>query len=97
MLTEANGIPLALSFAGANRHDIMVLGSTRERIAVRRPRPPRRQPQRLFLNNGYDVGWGYPLLARFGLTTQVRERREEAWMLRRISGARAAQGRRAGP
>jgi putative transposase len=89
VLTEASGVPVALAVAGANRNDVMLLEPTLERIVVRRPRPTRRRPQGLCLDNAYDVDWVYPLLARLGLTAHVWGRQEEAWMLRRTPGARA--------
>jgi putative transposase len=89
VLTEASGIPIALAVAGANRHDVMLLAPTLERIVLPRPRPTQRRPQGLCLDSAYDVGWVYPLLAQLGLTAHVRGRRAEAWMLRHIPGARA--------
>jgi putative transposase len=89
VLTEASGVPVGLAVAGANRNDVMLLEPTLEGIVARRPRPTRRRPQGLCLDNAYDIDWVYPLLARFGLTAHVRGRGEEARMLRRIPGARA--------
>ena len=89
MLTEATGVPVALAVAGANRHDVMLLAPTLEGIVIRRPRPTKRRPQGLCLDNAYDVDWVYPLLAQSGLTAHVRGRREEARMLHRMPGARA--------
>ena len=89
LLTEARGVPVGLAVAGANRHDVVLLAPTLHSMVVQRPRPTRRRPQGLCLDNAYDVAWVYPLLARFGLTAQVRGRREEACVLQRTPGARA--------
>jgi putative transposase len=89
VLTEARGVPVALAVAGANRHDVMLLAPTLASVVVRRPRPPRRRPQGLCLDNADGVDWVCPLLAQFGLTAHVRGRGAEARMLRRMPGARA--------
>src|SRR5215208_1571434 len=75
--------------AGANRHDVVLLAPTLHSMVVQRPRPTRRRPQGLCLDNAYDGDWVYPLLAQFGLTAHVRGRRAEACVLQRTPGARA--------
>jgi len=72
LLTEARGVPVGLAVAGANRHDVVLLAPTLHSMVVQRPRPTRRRPQGLCLDNACDVDWVYPLLAQFGLTAHVR-------------------------
>jgi putative transposase len=47
LLTEGKGIPLAVIVAGANRHDMKLLGDTLEAIVVERPEPSQDEPQHL--------------------------------------------------
>jgi putative transposase len=41
ILVEGNGIPLAVTVAGANRHDMKMAEKTLENIVVERPSPTR--------------------------------------------------------
>ena len=54
MLTDGAGIPIAVAVAGANRHDIKLLGPTLEAIVVDRPEPSEEQRQSLSGDRGYD-------------------------------------------
>ena len=54
VLTEANGVPVGLAVAGANRHDMKLVRATVEAIPVERPAPTPEQPQGLCLDKGYD-------------------------------------------
>ena len=56
LLTEANGVPLAIVVAGANRNDFKLARDTVESIVIDRPRPTRLEPQGLCLDKGYDYG-----------------------------------------
>jgi putative transposase len=87
VLTDARGIPIGLAVAGANRHDVILLAATLASVPVPRPRPTRRRPQGLCLDNAYDITWVYRLLLDAGFTPHVRGRREE--ILRRTHGQRA--------
>jgi putative transposase len=82
-------VPVGLAVAGANRHDCMLLGRPLGSVPVARPRPTRERPQGVCLAKGYVVDRVYALLTTLGFTAHVRGRREEAWTLRRTSGARA--------
>ena len=53
MLVDARGAPLSLIVAGANRHDVKLLGATLDAIVVERPRPTVRRPQNLCVDKGY--------------------------------------------
>jgi putative transposase len=87
VLTEASGVPVGLAVAGANRNDVMLLAATLASVPVRRPRPTRRRPQGLCLDNAYDITWVYRLLVAAGFTPHVRGRHEE--IVQRTRGHRA--------
>lgn len=70
-------MPVGLAVAGANRNDVMLLAATLASVPVRRPRPTRRRPQGMCLDNAYDITWVYRLLVDAGFTPHVRGRREE--------------------
>jgi hypothetical protein len=56
VITEAHGIPLAVSLTGGNRNDVTQLIPLIEAIPpvrVRRGRP-RRRPRKVYVDRGYD-------------------------------------------
>jgi putative transposase len=53
LLVDARGAPLSLIVAGANRHDVKLLGATLDGIVVERPKPTPRRPQNLCVDKGY--------------------------------------------
>ena len=64
LLTEANGVPLAIVVAGANRDDFKLARETLESIVISRPKPTRDEPQGLCLDKGSTtmrcVSWPTP-------------------------------------
>jgi putative transposase len=54
VLTEGQGIPLAVVVAGANRHDMKLLADTLDAVVVERPEPTEAAPQHVCLDKGYD-------------------------------------------
>ena len=76
-LTDANGIPLAVTLSGANRHDMKKFDDTLDAIVVRRPSPKKWPHQHLCCDKGYD----YPELrrsaARRGYVAHIKTRGEE--------------------
>ena len=54
MLTEANGIPLAVVVDRANRHDMKLVEATLKALMVQRPMPTPDKPQGLCLDKRYD-------------------------------------------
>lgn len=94
LMTDADGIPLALVVDGANRHDSKLLKATVEAVVVRRPKPTRNRPQHMCLDKGYD----YPVvddyledkkyvahISRIGTTPRKKRRGERArrWVVER--------------
>lgn len=55
MLTDACGVPIGVSVAGANVHDQKLVDETLASIPVRRPRPQPRKRQHLCADKGYDA------------------------------------------
>lgn len=82
-------MPIGLAVAGANRNDFKLLRDTIESIPIERPPPPRRRPQGLCLDKGYDYQEVYDLLVEFAFTAHVRARGEEAQAIKRQAGYRA--------
>jgi putative transposase len=53
LLVDGRGAPLSLIVAGANRHDVKLLGLTLDAIVIQRPKPTKRRPQNLCVDKGY--------------------------------------------
>ena len=81
VLTDENGLPLAVVLSGANTHDVKLLEDTLDHIVVLRPEPDEDHPQNLCLEAGY-TGSGEKVLSR-GYTPHIRPRGEEKKELER--------------
>jgi putative transposase len=89
VLTEANGIPIGLAVAGANRNDMKLVRMTIDSIPVDRPKPTREHPQGLCMDKGYDYEEVRETVREFGFTAHIRSRGEEAQALKREAGFKA--------
>ena len=89
MLTDGQGIPLAVAVEGANRHDMKLVGPTLEAIMVERPLPTPEQPQHLCMDKGYDFPEIRRLVAAWGYTAHIKSRGQEVTDKRSIPGYRA--------
>lgn len=89
MLTEANGVPIGLTVAGANRHDMKLVRTTIASIPVDRPKPTPEQPQGMCMDKGYDYEEVRETVREFGFTAHIRSRGEEAQALKREAGFKA--------
>ena len=89
LLTEAQGVPIGLTVAGANRHDMKLVRDTITSIPIERPEPTAEQPQHICLDKGYDYDEVRETLLAFGFTAHIRARGEEAQDLKREAGQRA--------
>ena len=77
LLTDGDGVPLALAVAGANVHDMRLVPETLQRFAVRRPRPKRGGRKQHFLGDkGYDYSDVRGLLRQRGYTLHIPSRGE---------------------
>ena len=76
-LTDANGVPPAITLSGANRHDRKMFGATLDTVVVPRPSPKKKPRQHLCNAKGYD----YPELrrsaARRGYIAHIKSRGQE--------------------
>jgi len=75
VLTDENGLPLAVVLSGANTHDVKLLEDTLNHIMVLRPEADEEHPQNLCLDAGY--------------TPHIRPRGEEKKELERNPDFRA--------
>jgi putative transposase len=89
LLSEGHGVPIGLTIAGANRHDMKLVRPTIESIIVERPEPTQAQPQGMCLDKGYDYQEVRDILHEFGFTAHIRPRGEEAQIIKRQAGFKA--------
>lgn len=71
LLTDGHGIPLALTVAGANRHDMKLVADTLYNFAIARPEPTPEKLQHLCLDKGYDYAEVRTLLEHWGYTAHI--------------------------
>ena len=88
-MTEAQGIPVGLALAGANRHDMKLVRATLESPPAPRPAPSPAHPQGMCLDKGYDFAEVRRTLDEFGFTAHIRSRGEEAQAIKREAGFKA--------
>ena len=86
LLTEAQGVPVALAVDWANRHDMKLVGATLESLPAPRPSPSPAHPQGMCLDKGYDFTEVRRTLDEFGFSAHIRSRGEEAQATKRQAG-----------
>ena len=74
-MTDAAGVPLAVTLTGANVHDKHMVGLTLDAIVMRAPRGPRR-PKNLCLDKGYDYEQPEREARARGVKPHIRRRGE---------------------
>jgi transposase len=76
VVVERQGIPLAITLSGANVHDSMLFEATLDAIEpIRRPRGrPRRRPDKLHADKGYDYSKCRQALQRRGIKVRIARR-----------------------
>jgi putative transposase len=77
LLTEGKGIPLAVVVAGANRHDMKLLGATLEAVVIERPEPSQEEPQNLCGDKAYDYSDSRQEAVEHQYIPHIRSRGEE--------------------
>lgn len=82
-------MPIAVTVAGANRHDMKLARATLTGLVVERPEPTAERPRGPCLDKGYDYDEVRDILREFGFTAHIRARGEEAVALKREAGFRA--------
>ena len=77
VLTDAGGIPLAMTLTGANRHDVTQLLPLVDAVPAIRGKPgrPRRRPRRVQGDRAYDSGPHRQELRRRGIQPVLAKRR----------------------
>jgi putative transposase len=89
VLTEGQGIPLAVVVAGAHRHDMKLLADTLDAVVVERPEPTKVAPQHVCLDKGYDYDECRQVAEQHAYIPHIRSRGEEQREKREIPGYRA--------
>jgi putative transposase len=89
LLTDGQGVPIAVVVAGANRHDMKLLAATLDAVVVVRPEPTAEAPQHLCADKGYDYEACYQEAEGHGYIPHIRARGEEQRDKREIPGYRA--------
>jgi putative transposase len=77
LLVEADGGPLAVVVAPANRHATKLLATTLDAVVVERPVPTPEAPQHLCLDKGDANPTGHPTVQHFGYIPHIRRIGEE--------------------
>lgn len=77
LLTDGDGIPLAIKVDGANRNDMKMLEATLHGLMAERP-DPEETKQHLCLDKGYDYPVIRDLVAELGYIPHIKARGEEA-------------------
>jgi len=89
LLTEGNGIPLAVAVDGANRHDMKLVEATLKAMVIERSEPLEGKTQNMSMDKGYDYPEVRELVAAWGYTAHIRARGEEAAAKKQIPGSGA--------
>ncbi len=87
VLTDENGLPLAVVLSGANTHDVKLLGDTLDSLVIVRPEASEEKPQNLCMDAGY-TGHQDEVEARHYIA-HIRPRGEEEKELEHHPGSRA--------
>ena len=80
---------MAVAVEGANRHDMKLVKSTLEAIAVERPEVTDENPQNMCMDKGYDYPEIHELLAKWEYIGHIRPIGEETSVKERVPGYRA--------
>ena len=89
LLTEGDGIPLAVAVEGANRHDMKLTESTLKAIVAERPEVTDDSPQNMCMDKGYDYPEIHELLVEWEYIGHIRPIGEETNARERVPGYRA--------
>jgi len=89
VLTEGQGLPLAVVVAGATRHDMKLLADTLDAVVMERPEPTAAAPQPVCLDKGYDYDACRHVAEQHDYLPHLRSRGEEQREKREIPGSRA--------
>lgn len=80
---------MSIAIDGANRHDMKMVRTTLEGIAVERPDATEANPHGLCLDKGYDYDEVRDIVKEFGFTEHIRSRGEEKIAIKELAGFKA--------
>jgi putative transposase len=89
VLTEGQGIPIAVVVEGANRHDMKLLAETLAAVVVVRPESSAEAPQHLCADKGYDYEACHQQAQQHDDIPHIRARGEEQREKQTVPGYRA--------
>lgn len=89
LLTEGQGVPMALTVAGANRHDMKMAAATLDATVVERPEPTPDTPQHVSMDKGFDYDEIRDAVAARHYIAHIRARGEETALKQGTPGYRA--------
>ncbi len=89
LLTDGGGVPLSVVVAGANVHDMRLVGVTLDRMMVPRPDPLTQVEQHFCADKGYDYPSVRCLIDFWGYTAHIKSRAQEREEKKRIPCYRA--------
>ena len=89
VLTEGNGMPIALVATGANRVDFKETKNVLDNIVIARPQPTDEKPQHLCLDKGYDYPEVHELVKEYNYIDHIKTRGEESSAKAKVPGYRA--------
>jgi putative transposase len=88
VLTEGQGLPIAVVVAGAHRPDMKLLADTLDALVVERPEPTEEVPPHVCLDKGDDDAACRQVAAQHEYIPHIRSRGEEQREKRAIPGYR---------
>ena len=89
VITEAHGIPIGVSVAGANCNDFKLTRETLEAILLGRPKPSKSHPQGLCVDKGFDYKEVREVAGEFGFTLHLPAKGKERQKTKRKARAKA--------
>lgn len=91
LLTEADGIPVGLEVAGANKNDFKLVQQTLQSVPqeLDRPEPTEQEPQGICMDKGYDYPETREQVRKAKLTPHIRRRGENKSKRKRYPGGKA--------
>lgn len=89
MLVEGDGVPLAITVDGANRHDMKLAEPILGSMMINRPKPTEKHPQNMCLDKGFDFPEIDELVAKWGYTAHIARKGVDQSKRERIPGYKA--------
>jgi hypothetical protein len=80
LLTEAEGIPISIEVAGANKNDFKLVRQTFENLLIKKPEKVK---SKVCMDKGYDYDEVREIVKEFGFIAHIKSRGEEAKKLKK--------------